>query len=85
MAVRRMRLGRWTEEVLDAATEVLHERIDEHRREQGPTFTVTPLWRSRVRRPLSPASAARVPGSPWTLPWNFPALEPARYRRPTDH
>ena len=36
MAVRQMRLGQRTEKVLDAATEVLHGRIDEYRREHGP-------------------------------------------------
>ena len=33
-----MHLGDRTEEVLDAATEVLHGRIDQHHREHGPHF-----------------------------------------------
>ena len=72
MAVRRMRLGRRTEEVLEAATEVLHERIDEHRREQGPHLHGYTFMEVTGEEAADPGVRRAHPGVPMDPPVELP-------------
>ena len=72
MAVRQMHLGQRTEEVLDAATEVLHGRIDEHRREHGPHLHGYTFVEVTDAEAAGPGVRRARPGVPMDPPVDLP-------------